>query len=253
MSFASSFAHNYGAQLLGKVVSVLLGLATVSLMTRSLEDFGEYAVIIAFLSFFGVLVDFGLNLTLTQMISVPGADEEQIVGNVFTMRLVFGALGYAIAPLAVLAFPYSSAVKLGVLVGSVAYFLMSDAWLLVGIYQKHLLASKYAAAECVSRLVYFLLVAAAAWAGMGVVTMIAGLVVANLVWLIWVIVVVRPVVKIRLKWETSLWKRRFASVGPLPFQRFLIWSICAAMSLSLGLCVLRKSVTMGWPISSLMS
>ncbi len=84
MTAMREVAENYLIQVLGKTLSILFGLITVGILTRTLGDtgFGEYTTAITFLSLFGVFVDFGLTLTLVQMMSKPGADEAKVVGNV---------------------------------------------------------------------------------------------------------------------------------------------------------------------------
>src|SRR3989338_3847269 len=88
MSTAKSIASNFSIQLLGKGVSVLVGLISIALITRALgtHAFGEYTTAITYLQMFGVLVDFGLTLTLIVMISKTGIDEERVVGNFFGLR-----------------------------------------------------------------------------------------------------------------------------------------------------------------------
>ena len=126
MTTARSIASNFSVQLMGKVLSVLLGLICVAIITRALgtSAFGEYTTAVTYLQIFGVVVDFGLTLTLIVMISKPGIDEERIVGNFFGLRLVTGFLMFSLAPLTVLALPWSSTIQTAVLVGALAYFLM---------------------------------------------------------------------------------------------------------------------------------
>ena len=106
MTGMHEIGKNYLIQMIGKIMSIFLGLATIGILTRTLDSgvektiYGEYITITTFLSFFGVLVDFGLTLTLTQMISSKqGKDEEHLIGNILGLRLVSGAIFYTLAPL----------------------------------------------------------------------------------------------------------------------------------------------------------
>src|SRR3989338_8767626 len=139
MTSLRSLSKNFLIQTLGKTASIVIGLLFVAILARSLgqEGYGEYTTAVTFLQFFGVIVDFGLTLTLVVLISKAGADEAKIVGNVLTMRLITSAILFTIAPLAVLPFAWSATIKLGVAVGALAYFLMSGANVLIGIFQKH--------------------------------------------------------------------------------------------------------------------
>src|SRR3989338_2339444 len=101
MSLVSQIVKNTFYQVFGKVIGAAIGLVVVGLMTRYLgqEGFGNYTTVVAFLQFFGVLADFGLQMTVTKMISRPGADEKKIIANAFTLRFFSAAtiLGLAVA------------------------------------------------------------------------------------------------------------------------------------------------------------
>ena len=58
-------------QFIGKAVSVLLGLATVALLTRylGLAGYGNFTLVFAYMSFFGVFADFGLQLAIVRELS----------------------------------------------------------------------------------------------------------------------------------------------------------------------------------------
>jgi len=91
MITGKSLAKNFTIQTLGKFLAIFVGLGSIALVTRSLgvERFGEYTTALTFLQFFGVIVDFGLSLTLIVMISEPNVDEKKIVGNFFRTPACF--------------------------------------------------------------------------------------------------------------------------------------------------------------------
>jgi O-antigen/teichoic acid export membrane protein len=217
MSAMRELASNYFVQVSGKVLSVLFGLVTVGILTRALGDagFGEYTTAVTFLSLFGVFVDFGLTLTLVQMISKDHEQEDRIVGNVYGLRLVSGVVFYAIAPLAVLAFPYSSSVKLGVAIGALGFLFMSTAGMLVGVFQKHLAMWRFAVAELVNRAAYLLLVAGLASLGYGLTAMIGAMVIANFLWLLVTLFLAKPLVCIRPRFDLSVWKHALWHSWPI--------------------------------------
>src|SRR3989338_2481010 len=74
-----SVAGNFTIQIIGRILAILIGLVSIGLLTRSLgvENFGAYTTALTFLQLFGVMVDFGLTLTLVVMISEPEADEQR--------------------------------------------------------------------------------------------------------------------------------------------------------------------------------
>jgi O-antigen/teichoic acid export membrane protein len=208
MISAQSLAKNFTIQTIGKVLSILLGLVTIAIITRALgtEQFGEYTTIATYLQFFGILVDFGLTLTLLVMISENGANEEKIVGNFLGLRLVSGFFLFALAPIIILAFPYSSTIKQAVLFGAFAYFLMGGASLLVGVFQKHEAMWRAALGELINRLVLLITIAILAWFQFGVVAFVAAAILANAVWFWLMIRFAKPFILIRPKFELPVWK-----------------------------------------------
>lgn len=211
------FAGNFVIQVIGKILSVLVGLVSIAVLTRALGQFGfgEYTTAITFLQIFGVIVDFGLSLTLIVMISEPGADEKKIVGNIFTLRIVSAAILFGIAPVIVLAFPWSHTVKLGVLVGAAAYFLMSGASMLVGLFQKHATVWRASLAELINRVALLGIVLLFSFQKLGVVPMITASVAANAVWLFLMIWFAKTHVRISPRFDLSIWRDMIRRSWPI--------------------------------------
>lgn len=217
MSIMRDVAGNYFIQAGGRVLSVILGFVSIAILTRTLGQtgFGEWTTAITFLTLFGVLVDFGLTLTLIQMIAPKGADEENIVGNFFGLRLVSGFMFFGLAPIAVLALPYPTPVKLAVALGAFGFLFMSASGMLGGIFQKHLIMWRFAVAELINRAVLLILIAVFAFLGFGLQAMVIALVLANFVWLIATIILAKPYVTIRPKFDLSVWKNALSQSWPI--------------------------------------
>jgi len=232
MSSQRRFAGNFLIQTLGKSGSVVIGLFIIALLARALgpEAYGEYTTIVAFLQFFGIIVDFGLTLTLVVMISKKEVDEERVTGNVFGLRMFSAILLFGLAPLIALPFPWSSTIKIGIAVGAIAYTLMAGATVLIGIFQKHESMWRPAVAEISNRFVLLALIAIFAYTGGGVVLMIVAMIVANLIWLFLMIYFAKPFVKIRPKIEKEQWKAIINKSWPI------------AVSIALNLIYLRGDI-----------
>ena len=73
-----ALAQNTAIQIGGKMLAVIIGIVTVTLLTRFLgtSGYGQLTIILSYLSIFAVVVDFGLTLTTVQMISEKEADEK---------------------------------------------------------------------------------------------------------------------------------------------------------------------------------
>ncbi|MBI5369866.1 flippase [Candidatus Uhrbacteria bacterium] len=215
-------ARNFAVQVSGKLLAVLVGLISVGVLTRHLgtNGFGEYTTAITFLQLFGVVVDFGLTLTMVVMISEEGADNERIIGNIFGLRLLSGALIFSFAPLAVLLLPWSAQVKDAVLIGSVAYVLMGGATLLVGVFQRFQAMWRSALAEMVNRIVLVIAIVIFAQLNLGVVWMVGASMIANAVWLYAMVRLARPFVRIRFLMDRHLWQQVWSRSWPIAVSIF---------------------------------
>src|SRR6056297_1070763 len=120
MKLSTKVAYNTLIQIVSKFTATALGLVVVGILTRYLgqSGFGKYTTIMAFLSLFGIIADLGLTLVTAQMVSEPGADQQKILNNLFSIRFFSALLLLGVAPLVVLLFTYEANVKLGVLIGA---------------------------------------------------------------------------------------------------------------------------------------
>ena len=155
MSLTKQVAHNTVIQIIGKIISTILGLFSIALITRYLgrSGFGEYTTIITFLTFFAVAADFGLTLVTVQMLSDRSLPENKILNNLFSLRLVSSLAFLILAPLTVLFSPYSPAIKIGISLTFISFLFPALNQILIGLFQTKLSMSRSALAEAASRLV----------------------------------------------------------------------------------------------------
>ncbi len=217
MTTGTSLARNFSIQLSGKILSVLIGLLSVAIITRALgtSAFGEFTTSTTYLQMFGSVVDFGLTLTLIVMISETGADEPRIVGNFFGLRLLSGFILFTLAPLTVLFFPWSAAIKQAVFIGAFAYFLMGGATMLVGVFQRHESMWRAAIAELVNRGVLVLFVGLFALTSPSVAVMMVASVIANFIWLMLMVRFAHPFVHVQPLFEWNEWKKIISRSWPI--------------------------------------
>lgn len=155
MSLAKRIAHNTIIQIIGKLISTVLGLFSLALITRHLgqSGFGEYTTIYTFLTFFAVIADLGLTLITVQMISGSGVQENKILNNLFSLRFISAFFFIGLAPIIVFFFPYSSSVKLGVLITAAAFIFPALNQIIIGLFQKKLSMDRSSIAEIAGRIV----------------------------------------------------------------------------------------------------
>lgn len=154
MKTSSKIAYNTIIQIAGKGVSTALGLISLAMMARYLNQsgFGEYTTITNFLSFFAIIADLGLTLVSVQMISRPGVDEKKILNNLFGLRLVSIILFLSFAPVFAFFSPYSTIIKAGILITSLSFIFPALNQIIIGLLQKKLRMDKAVIAENLSRI-----------------------------------------------------------------------------------------------------
>lgn len=154
MNLSKKVALNTIIQIFSKTVSIMLGLLAIAIMTRYLgkNGFGEYTTIITFLSFFAVAADLGLTLVTVQMISQPNVDQDEILSNLFSLRIFTALIMLLLAPVAVYLFPYSQEIKTGVMIAASSFLFIALNQIPVGLFQKTLRLDKVSIAEVVSRI-----------------------------------------------------------------------------------------------------
>lgn len=156
MTVFNKLTTNTLIQAVERVVSVGLGLATVAVLTRLLgvEGFGTYSTIIVLLQFAASLIDFGLGLTLSQLIAERDADRPKILGTIIPLRIATSCLAFAIAAIFAAAMPYPNIVPLGVLAAAGAFIGLQLTQLLAGYFRAELAIGIVAIAEVAQRAVY---------------------------------------------------------------------------------------------------
>lgn len=155
MQLASKIAYNTIVQLIGKVVSTILGLFSLAMMARYLgqSGFGAYTTIINYVSFFAIIADLGLTLVTVQMISQPNVNEKKVLENLFGLRLVSIILFLALAPIIAIFLPYDSTIKIGILIAAASFLFPALSQIIIGLLQKKLRMDKAVIAETASRLI----------------------------------------------------------------------------------------------------
>lgn len=164
--FVKSLSFNTAIAALGRILGVATTVITTAIITRTLgaELFGEYSLVIAFLSIFYAVADFGLSQLFTKEISRSFATNPSRPGEIVTLRVVLlvSLLSFAL----ILAFflPYSSLVRNGLLVAAGGFLFLSLSQLLTGIFQRGLRMYWVAMSEWGGRLVQLAGVSWVAWA-----------------------------------------------------------------------------------------
>lgn len=126
MSLARKIFSNTAWQILGKVVTAVLGIISIKFITNYLSrsTYGEYTAIYDYTAVFAIIADFGLFTIAVREMAHDARKEvvEKIVGNVLSIRTLFaiGALGLGVLLAFLIPVYRGSHIPLGVFIVSIA-------------------------------------------------------------------------------------------------------------------------------------
>ena len=210
-------SKNVTLAFIGRFLGNIIAIISLGFITRALGtgSFGEYTTVIAYLAIFQLVSDFGLHTLLTREISQNPHNEQEIVSKFFTLRLciVFVVLLFGCA--LVFAFPYSSVVKIGVVMSGIAFLAMSLTQMLLGVFQKHFQVYKSTTAELLGRIVNLVLVIIFFYTHAGVLYFLLAFIVATLVMLCANLLFTQSLVKFRVIFPIPGWKQTLKTAIPV--------------------------------------
>jgi len=213
----SKIAQNSIIQITGKLVSLVLGLVAVMIMTRYLgqEKFGYYYTVIAFLQFFGILVDFGLTLTTVQMISDSKWELSKVMNSIMSFRVLTALFFLGLAPITIWFFPYNEFIKWGVLIVVWSFFCITVIQSLTGIFQQKFKMLEITIAEVVGRILLVVGVALTAWLHKDIYWIFWAISLSAILNLLIVFLYSRKYIVWRLEFDTSIWREMIKKTWPI--------------------------------------
>lgn len=225
-SLPRRIAYNVVISSAAKITGTVLALVGIGFITRYLgkEGFGDYSTVLAFFAFFSALADLGLYSISTREISRPESDELEILGNVFSMRLLFSVAIALLAPLFVILFPYSSAVKSGIMIAAMAYVFSSSYSVLIGLFQKRLAMDKVAVGELLGRIFQVVIIILVVRKNIGFLAIVGTLFVNMLVSFLVIFAWSRKYLAFSLKFNWKVWKKFLAQSYPVGISAIITFA-----------------------------
>jgi len=217
MSTAKKIAQNTLIQVIGKALSIAVALIGFGLVARYLgqRGYGYFSTVYAFLTIFGILIDLGLQMTTTQLISDPRENESQILSNALTIRLVASLVFLALAPLIVLFFPYPLFVKIGVAIAALGFVFSSLTSTLTSHFQKNLVMAKTVTADVTAKIIYLLAIFLAVWLNAGVLGIIAATVLDSAAAFAILYFFAARKVLLKPSFDLAVWKKILSKTWPI--------------------------------------
>ncbi len=217
MVIARKIAYNVVASSISKLLSTVLALVSIGFITRYLgtDGFGDYATVLAFLSFFAAIADLGLYSISTREISRHGADEEKIIGNIFSLRLISSLAVFIISPAIIMFFPYPAEVKEGILIAVASFVFSSGYQVLNGVFQKNLAMDKVALGELIGKAVQVVIIIFAVKLRLGFNWIIASLLINMIINFLIVFLWSRKYIRFKLRFDFGYWKKFLKEAAPI--------------------------------------
>ncbi len=218
----ASLARSSLLQISGKILGIFFGLGTFYFLLHffGTEGYGVFTTALTYVTFFSIVVDFGLTITTAQMIAERGADEQKILSNLFALRIVSALLFMGLAPLSAFFLPQTETLFPLICIGSATYFFGALAQMFMGVFQKRLQLFTPVFAEMVSR--------ALALVGVLFVGLTSGsLFFATLAFtigafaqLVLMLGATYRLVPLRLAWDFAIWKTILSRSWPIGLSIF---------------------------------
>jgi O-antigen/teichoic acid export membrane protein len=217
MIIARKIAYNVAVSSVAKILSTILALVSIGLITRYLgqEGFGNYATVLAFLSFFTAIADLGLYSTVTREISRVGNDEKKIIGNVFSLRIIISLIVLLISPIIVFFFPYPTEVKQAIIIVVVAFLFSSSYQVLNGVFQKNLAMDKVAISELVGKIIQVLFIFYVIRLNLGFLWIISSLLLNMIISFTLIYLWSKKYISFAFKFDFIYWKKFIKESYPL--------------------------------------
>jgi len=226
MVIARKIAYNVLVSSISKFFSTALALVSIGFITRYLgrEGFGNYATVLAFLSFFASLADLGLYHISTREISRPGADEKMIMGNIFSLRIISAFFILLIAPVVVLFFDYPLAVKQGIIIAAASFLFSSGYQVLNGVFQKNLAMDRVAIGELAGKIIQVAMVILAVKLQLGFNWIIASLLFNMIASFAIVFLWSRKYLRFNLRFDFGYWKKFLKESLPIGIGSIIVFA-----------------------------
>ncbi len=220
MSQTAFLAKNTAIQAGGKILSTIIGVLVVGIMTRTLgqEGFGLYSTANAYFQVAAIVIDLGLNVMIVQLLAEQAGNKKEeaaIASGIFTLRTATAFVSFTLSAVIGLFLPYPPELKAALFAIWGSFFFTALSQIVIGIHQRHGTMLSVAAGEVLGRLIVLAGIAAAAWAGWGLVPMVLIVSLGNVTHFAVAGIALRRVVDLRWAWDLALWKRILARSWPI--------------------------------------
>jgi polysaccharide transporter, PST family len=218
----ASLAKSSLLQMSGKILGIFFGLATFYLLLHffGTEGYGVFTTALTYVTFFSIIVDFGLTITTAQMVSEKGADEQKILANLFALRVVSALLFMALAPLSAWLLPGTEKIFPLVCIASATYFFGAIAQMFMGVFQKRLELATPVLAEMASRAISLVGIAIVGFTSGSLADATIAFTVGSLFQFVVMILATHRRIPLHFAWDFSMWGEIIRRSWPIGISIF---------------------------------
>lgn len=225
MNLHFKIAFNSALQLFSRLVSAVSILFVTFLITRNLSKdvWGDFVTITSYIGLFTLITDFGLNGAVLRKVINEPQNEEKYYKNLFGLRIILSLFAIFLA-LAVLAFfDYSSAVKIGIIFGTILLVSQSIFNTAAAAFQLKLRYDLYSISDIIGSLTILFLIFLTIKSGFGLVGVIFVFIIGSVVKALISMFLANSVLRLRgISFDLNLW--RGLLVSSLPLGLMLVFS-----------------------------
>lgn len=210
-------AHQTAIQVIGKILSLLLGLAVVAFMTRSLgpEGYGHYTTVIAFLQLVSLLTSFGLSMTVARELGSGETPATTLLSNALSFRTITAGIAFAAAPLIATLLGYPHGLVLSMVLASVGFWAGSITQTITSVFQAKLRSGVLTSIDIISRLVLLIGTWFAAYTHAPLNTFLGAFVTANIIALLLYIILAQRLIPFSWQLDLLIWRTIWQHTWPI--------------------------------------
>jgi len=214
--------YNTSVQLIGKILSVLLSVITIGILTRYLgtSGYGNFTLVFAYMSFFAVIADFGLQLAMVRELADRNEAKEKLYGTYFWLKIILVLFSTLLAFIFLLFFPYSLMLKTAILIGGVAVGISGLTGYGTTIFQSNIRLDLVTFVDLITKIATTVLIVLFIALGLGFYSIILTVLIGNLVGLAATVALLRRNASFNFNFDKVLAKRIFLLSLPIGFTTF---------------------------------
>lgn len=208
MNTVKKVAKNTSVVIVWSIANKIIALLIAIYLARYLgvAGYGDYSFIFAYTSFFGIIVDLGINTVLVREIAKNKERTEELISNAVGLKLALFALAALFSFLVLSFLTYPEEVKIGIYIATFILLFSSIASLLGTVFQANLQMEYIAIADLISKLPLLLLIIYISSQKGGSIRVIIATLGATILYCVLMYLFSKRVVAARVKFNVKIWK-----------------------------------------------